>query len=463
MVIGDALIFLHHYTMSDDEANIRQHDDNAAEEEANDWSALNRQFQTLTVNDEALPKRSDKYFDPDGSDTQKSKLDIAQDQMYLALLNVRGHHIKQLLVAVWFPNEGRALIPHAKGSFFKDIGLATSYTCKKRLLPVWLNPIEAVYLVERGSLIMYLADDSFVQFMESEDEEFDYSTLTNITMSHLYSLAFGRDSSLLDKYQVYALLKRLGYLVLDHRHTTAQYDDWQALQNVPPTKNSWSYLTGPFVTIGALLKRSVLSTLNTHFFNYTQMFNSLELIPSYSAFDSLKTPFPVDPRFQMAFNVWKPSPSFSKRLPPTPDFQVAVVNVAKVPFPPLSAVQNMWNQLTFDYEGGEKKSQPKPTKTSKLQAPTKKELSHQRRLERESKMNPEKLQRIKYLKLRDSKFKGGVTGRSIVVAAIDTGIINFSVFNEAEFKLKSSFATKELDLVEKRQSHGIVWSERQDL
>lgn len=447
--------------MSDDEANINNHDEDNIEEALPDWSLINGKSRNLK-HDEQLPKRSEKYFDHDGSHTQVSDLTRSRNQMYDALLCVRGHLLRQNLVAVWIPHRNMALIPHAKGGFFKDIGTAHMFRNKKKMLGMWLSPIETVYLTERGSLSTYLSSSTFMAYLDNDETDFDYSLLQQLPMSHLYAMAFAGDPDVIDKYQVYALLKRLGYIILDFTQYTSQLDQWQdikrqhQLPTVASRARAWLSRLGFF----ARSWHKTLHYRHTHYLNYTQVFTSLQLIPTYTAFETLEAPPLPDPQYQIQFNVWKPTPSFSKKLPPQPDFQVAIANIAKASFPSLGAIQGMWNQLNFSFFP-EVKQEPKSGtgKKKKTMPPTKKELKMEKRRAREQKLDARIVERNNYLKLRDTKLRNGSTGRSVVLATIDNGIISFNSLNETEFSLMSQHCVADLDAITEKSLHGIVWNE----
>lgn len=447
--------------MSDDEENIKSLEDDNVEEALPDWGLVSGK--STWKHDEQLPKRSEKYFDHDGSETQSSDLNRARGQMYDALLCIRGHLVRQILVAVWIPQRKMALVPHAKGAFFKDMGTAHVFKRKTKLLGMWLTPIETVYLTERGSLITYLSNDNFARFIEDDSLTFDYNSLRQLPMSYLYSLAFGGDPDLIDKYQVFALLKRLGYIVLEFQQYWPQLESWH---DIHKEKTSlFSRAQSFFSLLGFHMRNSLSSTSfyskHTHYFNYTKIFESLRLIPTYTAFETLESRPPIaDPKYTLHFNVWKPTPSFSKKHPPPPDFQIVIANVAKTPFPSLSAIRSLWNQLNFSFVPPQKPA-PKaaPGKKKKPAPPTKKELQMQRRKAREEKLDPRIVKRNNYLKLRDAKLKNGSTGRCVVLATIDSGIITFNSLNETEFSLKSQHSLKDLNAITTKPLHGVVWNE----
>lgn len=420
-------------------------------EELKDWSTVNSR-------DESLPKREGKFFDLDGSEVQMDRLEHARAQMYLALLSIRGHHIKQLMVAVWFRGRRKALVPHAKGSFFKDIGVAHTYKSKLKIQGMWLSPLEAVYLVERGSLVMYLADAEFELFLETPDSNYDYSRLFKLPLSHLYSLALGADVDLVDQYETYALLKRLGYLILERPNKeVSQLPDAANFKSLVSSRLFWSGLILNIALFVKDLLRGIHNLLyhgNTHFFTYTEVYRSLRLIPSSDR--SREVPV-LDPRYRIMFDVWKPSPTFSKKTPTVPDFQVGVINTERVPFPSISVIKALWGQVkTYS-------STVSTTKLGKVKPGkfvSKKDERLKKKSERESKLSPEIRKRNEYLTTKDKMFKSGSSGTKVVLAIVDTGVINFSIFNETDFSLSAPSSIEVLNRLETREDHGIIWNEK---
>lgn len=437
-------------------------------ESLQDWGSLNGQVDSLLLSDrfflshdEALPKRSEKYFDQDGTSAQESDLANARAQMYMALRSIRGHHVKQLLVAVWLPEKRKALIQHAKGSFFKDVGNAYTFKNKKKLQGMWLSPIETVYLVERGSLIVYMQNDDFLDFIEDTREEFAVERMQNLTLSHIQSLAFAEDPGMIDKYQVFALLKRLGYLVRDsepasHNSELLHYPE---ISGHDRGRTALEQLTLWSANLGCFARHYLSQYIYgpTAYLNYTQVFHSLDLVGSRKPSEAPRLPHPIDLRYDLVFDIWKPASSFSKRNPPVPDYQIAVLNTSKVIFPSFGDIFNSWSALKRGLSPLKAPEGNQNIFQSSHVATTKKAMRAERAKERESKMRPEVLSRTKYLKARDAKLKSGTSGVSVVYAIIDNGVINFASFSETDFKLTSS---TELDILEKRLLHGIIWNER---
>lgn len=440
--------------MAEEDINLDSRNDEDLDGTVLDWSQLNK-TNNLTFKDEAIPKRSEKDADIDGSDLQTEAITAARNLMYSALEHPRGHHEKQFLPGVWIPAKKKALIPHAKGGFFKDIGYAHNFKNKPKQNGLWLSPLETVYLVERGSLILYLADEAFMEFVENHETSFDYSTMTQLTLSYTYSLAFSNDPDALDKYQVYSLLKRLGYLVRPFEEIVQYSPD---LSSRAPQQHTIASLVSTIFTNLGFKSRSLLSIGVKHFTSYTEVFRALENIPFRKAFEDIdKTS--TSPRYQIDFNAWRPQ-DFSKKNPPMPDYQVCVVNVAKREFPSIKSIEELWNQSNFSFmpagKNPENTSKQRPGKT-KMES--KKDKKIRARKERELMLDPEIIKKRNYRNLRDNSLKKGSSGRSVVIAAIDNGIINFSNISETEFALTSNTSTISLDDIQVSKGHGLIWEE----
>lgn len=463
-----------------DEAQItREVNEFDIEDDIQDWKTFNK----LNKNSEVIPKRGEKDFEPDGTSVQSSLLNDSRNAMYQALDCPRGYHMKQQLVSVWMCNERRALVPHAKGGFFKDMGKAANFG--KKIQGLWLEPLEAVYLVERGSMTIYLGNTEFENFLNDPNEaQFNYpEKLISLSLSHIYTLAFDGDSKLIDKYIVYAYLKRHGYMIQSFRKIDDedQYSKYNMQVQAQSTifsnllKNATavvkSIFTNPFFNafygsfqnLGLFAFGSFhdLHFKTKHYFNYTSILKTLKLIPSYSLFDSLKDKPEKNPNYTVDFNVWKPMPSFSKKNPPTPDFHICVINTDALSFPELKDIHGLFNQINFKFPF--EKASDIPVKTSKkpkkAHDPTKRELKLQRQKERQLKLDPKVQARNSYLKLRDNKLKFGASGRSIILALVQSGVVNFMNVGEGDFALEN-FGTDDLNEIIPSGHHGIIWNEK---
>lgn len=404
------------------------HDDDA---DIADWKAFNK-----SVLGEALPKRGDKDFDIDGTGVQRTLLEESRHEMYTALSGVRGHHLRHAVGAVWLGD--RALVPRARGSFFRDMGTAANVFPGYQ--SVWLDAYEVVYLAERGSITVHLGGDGW---LNAQGESPNVEALPQLSISHLYLLALHQPDAV-DRYQVFAYLRRLGYIVAPYRLLHPRTKDSAVrsmLQSLRPLKKMLEAFRSLFAYIG-LVGRPLLHALHystTHYFSYTSLFHLLQVEVPPITTKSL--------RASLTFNVWKPVANFSKKNPPPPDFHVYVANTAQ-PMPTLGDI----NTLVGGLNRPPQKNTTKVATSNKL-GPTKRELRARRQQHRHSKLDPAVQARNTYLKLRDSHLRSSQD--SFVLAAVSSGIINFTSVGLSDFRLHNQ---PELDDIYRR-NHGLVWME----
>ncbi|KAK6465707.1 hypothetical protein DFJ63DRAFT_310792 [Scheffersomyces coipomensis] len=480
--------------IDDDESNINKNDienNYDIEDETPDWKILTRSLGSAnnsnnTNGTSGIPKRGDKDFEPDNTDIQTSTLQESREAMYDAISGVRGHHLKQKLLSIWIEDEedgGYSIIPFMKGNYFRDIGKA--YPNRRYKNCIRLNPIETVYLVERGSMIIYLGDEKFTNYLKDEEEgEFNIEEeLVPVDLELLYSLAFINERYTIDKYQVYSYLKRHGYLILEVDPKKQQPPQWKRLEQYESSKGqsrsiiSWGWdwkkwiqsFWRPFPPTHSL------HYLTTHYFKVIDIFKSLRLIPTYQIYDSLRktintttttTSTTLDD-YKISFNVWKPGSQFSKSNPSQlPDYQIVVVNTDKVKFPTLKVIQRLVNTIEYRFPFEQPSQIPTPPVIKKNDKMiSKRQLKYdQRQKSNQSKLNTAQLNNIEYLKKRDNLLKYGKTSkqsnRNVVIGVINNGIINLINLIENEFSLTSESVIDELTQLHKEKSdiHGIVYN-----
>ena len=115
--------------------------------------------------------------------------------MHNALSYPRVHAPKTNIVGIYDPDDGRVLVENHKGQHFRTMGHADARG-------MHLLPEEALYLLERGNLdIRWLSDIG--------------QPLNGLPMSlqSAYAYFLGKLDLTLERYTVYAGLKRCGYIV----------------------------------------------------------------------------------------------------------------------------------------------------------------------------------------------------------------------------------------------------------
>ncbi|KAL8660813.1 MAG: hypothetical protein Q9202_006186 [Teloschistes flavicans] len=231
----------------------------AASDDDSDDTPLNYAHLTQTQPSSALPRRGIKDFESHGTNAQRSVLENSRGAMHEALSVGRVHAGKGGLVG-WFDVGGEEMRGWGTGagkdhSGEKDRGLGMG---ERRVViekptgqhvrttgqadregRLWLLPEEVVYLVERGSLeVRYrvaqpsrnwgIEEEEGVE--ESDGRDFDGRQQeetkeaeegedkgwdgVSLSLQACYAHFIGRDGLTLERYIVYAGLRRSGYIVL---------------------------------------------------------------------------------------------------------------------------------------------------------------------------------------------------------------------------------------------------------
>ena len=219
----------HHFhprTPSPTPSNDKNNDDDE-EEEANDDKTQDYQ-QLLTQSTSKnppplLPRRGEKDFEPHGTQSQSSTLTASQAAMHSALSIERVHGPISSepghLTGVFDASTGLTTVPRERGVWFRSIGRAVKGGKGGGVL---LEPEEALWMLERGSLEMLFGEGGGDggsrrrEQRENEDEDEDEMVgLDGVPMSLQagYACCIGARGLTLERYIVYAGLKRAGYAV----------------------------------------------------------------------------------------------------------------------------------------------------------------------------------------------------------------------------------------------------------
>ncbi|KAL9630574.1 MAG: hypothetical protein Q9164_006345, partial [Protoblastenia rupestris] len=149
-------------------------------------------YQFRTSDHPTLPRRGEKDFESHGTRSQEDVLFTSRQAMHDALSYPRLHKPNGL-TGLLNPEDGSCVIEEPKGPNMQNLGVNDS---QGRL---HLLPEEALYLVERGSLN--------VEWQNGELRGMPLSL--QATYAHLV----GSEDLTLERYTVYAGLKRSGYIV----------------------------------------------------------------------------------------------------------------------------------------------------------------------------------------------------------------------------------------------------------
>ncbi|KAK2779797.1 tRNA-splicing endonuclease subunit sen54 [Onygenales sp. PD_12] len=428
------------------------HIDNDISDETQDFRFLNSLSFLPDPNQPAsLPRRGEKDFEPNPTLRQADVLAASRDAMHNALAYPRLHNPKNRVVGIYCPtgmlrpagwkNEkpdaaqeqtiaseetgevgsktttkkkknkkpppphgiGRdtcVCVPSPRGQHFRTVGQADHWN------RMWLLPEEALYLLERGSLdIRWPAPGG-----DDEDEE-DVDQGVPMSLQAAYACFIGRGGLTVERYTVYAGLRRGGYAVVragswgvgeeeEQVDTDADADADTAAQQIMTTGsrnvgvfgflarifNSLHTATGPK---GDTVHGPVIG-LGIHR-SYQDIYRALTLIPTPTPSLPRTTKPKTTPPYRIAYNIYKPSTPLRKSAPGAPDFLLAIISSRTHPhLPTLSELTALLNSTPLDPPRGEK------------------------------------MDRMMYMRLRHG-------WRNVILAVVDQGVVSFLRVGEAGF------------------------------
>lgn len=289
----------------------------------------------------SIPRRGEKDFEHHGTQSQTSTLDASRHAMHNALSVPRTHNPKSVIIGHFYPDDGTTVIDHPKGQNLRTIGKGDA------MGRLSLLPEEALYMVERGSMDLRWGSE------ELED--------ISMSLQAAYVYLLGNRGLTLERYMVFAGLKRLGYVVQRAKEWYPEdYDKGyvapRQLERLGTFAQFYRYLfeaeiterpqRGPLVAPG--LYRS-----------YASIYRLLTIIPAHDP--SLPTDresqrssasmghptSPTHPRIRCSFHVWKPTSDFKKATPPPPDFRIAVINAREESFPVLEQLDDLLQTMPY--------------------------------------------------------------------------------------------------------------------
>ncbi|EWC47958.1 hypothetical protein DRE_02840 [Drechslerella stenobrocha 248] len=301
----------------------------------------------ITKKGGSIPKRGEKDFEPDGTNLQSSTLDESRNAMLQALSVERSHTGKSRVTATWHPSRSLAKVHEQRGVLFKSMGRAD------KTGTIWLLPEELIYMVERGSLECFY------------DPTGDAGINVPMSVQAVYAAALPATGGL-ERYQVYANLRRTGYIVYRDpdqqsnelfKTVTYQYRPTAAVD----PRGIWGIKLWNLGMFGALFT-SVFRTgwSRDHdplrpllrpgaYKNFREIYTRL-LVPRHPPpppppLQERPTAEGKDPHFNTTFHVWKPRPNFKKSSPGPPDFYISVVSTKDTKVPSLAQVESLFNEI----------------------------------------------------------------------------------------------------------------------
>ncbi|WWC85789.1 uncharacterized protein L201_000656 [Kwoniella dendrophila CBS 6074] len=178
-----------------------------------------------------IPRRGEKDFEPlsETVNLQEMMLQKSREALFNALVGVRGGNSKSISHAIITPSQPYPIMKIIHGHLFDTVGLSVKYNLasnsilekgkQKQFTQTQLLPEEALYLLERGSLQIWLLNDFDQTSKEEEglgewsEEEYGIKGAIELSVMEGFATFIGRDGLTWERYQAYAYLKRLGYTV----------------------------------------------------------------------------------------------------------------------------------------------------------------------------------------------------------------------------------------------------------
>ncbi|KAJ7772587.1 tRNA-splicing endonuclease subunit sen54 N-term-domain-containing protein [Mycena maculata] len=317
-----------------------------------------------------IPRRGEKEFEPQpggGSGLQVHVLDRSRNAMFDALRATRTISSKAVSYAMWHPDLARAHVIVARGTLFTSIGhsaprlVVTADGAEKYHKRMELLPEEALYLIERGTVFCWKEANLDLTGVDGLEDVLG----PPMSVQQAFSEMIGTEDLTLERYQVYAYLKRLGYVVTRATAPNSLYPMPPPFDLSPLNQKSRSILNR-IVSIFPLwftkasrflsggfnwwkpfrMNRWLLQAKNYGYRNYGTIFRALRFIPAGHGIPLLPTKSepPAKPSpYRIFFNVHKPATPYRKSAPCLPDYQITVINARTTPMPTLRELTDLFD------------------------------------------------------------------------------------------------------------------------
>ncbi|WRT63861.1 uncharacterized protein IL334_000786 [Kwoniella shivajii] len=377
-----------------------------------------------------IPRRGEKDFEPlsETVNLQEMMLQKSREALFNALVGVRGGHSKAISHAIMTPSNPFPRVKIVHGHLFDTIGMSvrtptpstsTSNGEKgKGKSQLQLLPEEALYLLERGTLQIWLSNDLTVEQLENgfgewSEEEYGIKGAIELSVRDGFAAFIGREGLTWERYQAYAYLKRLGYTVyrsrqfipseflIDSSSTNISKSDVNMNEQFPgeaPFRTWWLNIPGWIKTFLSYIKRNIgglarkvgnVGLWTDGRFNgtllndwkgdtYQSIFKHLRIIPQGHSQSLPLRPKPeatelaYDPLkhnpYLPFYHIWKPSAPFTKRgwdkgshqglIDCPPSYYAAVVESRNTPLPTIHQLDEIFNSLPDEPKGPIKKVGP---------------------------------------------------------------------------------------------------------
>jgi tRNA-splicing endonuclease subunit Sen54 len=240
---------------------------------------------------------------------------------------------------------------------------------------------------------------------DDTDEDVEASELP-MSLQGAYASFIGKSGLTLERYIVYAGLRRLGYTVVRAPTWSDEDAGLNGQARLPPLPLEIAQRARPsngiLSNVSRLIHRLVQYLFEPDqskacpslgplvapglYKNYNDIFRALSLIPYHDPSTIPETAHPKPP-FRIAYHVYKPSTPYRKSMPPPADFRIAVLDARATSVPTLDQIGALLDSMLPD------------------------SLPKEKRLE----------QRLKHGK------------RNVILAVVDTGVVSYMRLSDAGF------------------------------
>ncbi|UZJ57117.1 hypothetical protein CBS101457_006437 [Exobasidium rhododendri] len=405
-----------------------------------------------------IPKRGEKDFEPTGFEAQERALEKSRKAMFDVIRCERIIASKNVSIATWEPSLNRAIVELSRGPLFSSIGVARKVHVLKNgrdedleryYRPnradwerdgVWkegifyeklrsrleLLPEEALYMIERGSLECRIRSKNLTReggggVQEKTDYDVNQEGNTEwvpMSVQQAFATMLFTDGLNRERYQLYAYLKRLGYIIqrktqteslrslaaskrgmvgtdvvstdsiiADHQHplklvtiidvllyplrrlrqlslvgiskfSRIFYSALQWLRNVAFGTKAIRVMEGT--------SRGLLGIGGRKWDRYEDVFDRLRIIPSgHNANVRPRHSSKAqgnDTKPEIFYYAWRPATRFKKTDPPIPEYRLAVVDARVTSLPSVYAFESLFEGLPIpinseDVEGMDEEEQ----------------------------------------------------------------------------------------------------------
>ncbi|KAH8915265.1 hypothetical protein BT69DRAFT_1341524 [Atractiella rhizophila] len=288
------------------------------DENAPDWT----QFQKLSALPSApfIPIRGDKDFTPvQGDSAQSTALAMSRNALFtsLSVASIRSHNASSIKRLTWHASTGRGSM--VEDGWLPNLGRYERGRRRREFLPE-----EVIWLMDLGSVEVW-----------KEGKE----GLARMSFQQVLVECIGVEGLTLERYHVYAHLKRLGYIVVRPGwHAAILAEDYASAIPSPPSRHlsilqrflALFSLVLPFSAptpkqLEPLVSSSVRRT-------WGSIYTSLRLTSPPTPIQSAPL-LPATHPLTTFFYVYRPSTTYLRKSPPPPEWHLAILSARRTRLP----------------------------------------------------------------------------------------------------------------------------------